>query len=391
MLTHKELAEILQDGESSTVEFKTDEVSPISLAEEMIAFANFKGGLLVLGVNDSGIIEGVQKDRFEEFIINVSRNNIRPPILPDIQKMRMNDKFIYLVNISQGDVPHASNKGQYFIRVGSTKQTPTHSELLRLFQRKNLLHFDELPVQGTSYKDISIQKVNKYVHRLGQSEMPVEEAIMISQMKAMRIVSASTEGDQNNATIAGLLSFGNNVGTHFPSYEIRCGAYRGVAVTDPVVQEKNCDGCLDQQIEDAIAFLKFHIPQNQKMIGAKRADEWIIPIDAIREAVVNAVCHRDYSIEGSAIRIFVFNNKVEIHSPGGLSNSLSLEELPYQQNNRNQAIASFLSGWGYAEKRGKGILMMQKLASSSDIKFSYRLQNNNTSFVVSFEWEQFQQ
>jgi len=146
MITREELQNILIDGENSLVEFKSESVNAQSLAEEFVAFANFKGGLLLIGVNDLGEVEGVTKDKMEEFIINVARNNIRPSILPDIQRKKYEEKVIYLVDIPKGDVPHFTTKGQYFIRAGSTKQSPIHVEFLRLFQRMNLLHFDELPV-----------------------------------------------------------------------------------------------------------------------------------------------------------------------------------------------------------------------------------------------------
>ena len=385
MITREELQNILIDGENSLVEFKSESVNAQSLAEEFVAFANFKGGLLLIGVNDLGEVEGVTKDKMEEFIINVARNNIRPSILPDIQRKKYEEKVIYLVDIPKGDVPHSTTKGQYFIRAGSTKQSPTHVELLRLFQRKNLLHFDELPVYETSIFDIGLDKVSKYIARLGQSELPESEKEKLSQLKAMRILSPS-ETENYHATISGLLTFGKNVQKHYPSYEIRCGAYKGNSISSSVVQEKNCDGTLDQQIESALAFLKFHIPQNQQVEDVRRSDEWRVPVAVMREALVNAVCHRDYSIEGSAIRVFVFPSRLEIQSPGGLSNSLSLEELPYQQNNRNQAIASFLSGLGFAERRGKGILIMQKLSMEANINFGYNLVNGSSAFSVFFDW-----
>jgi ATP-dependent DNA helicase RecG len=109
------------------------------------------------------------------------------------------------------------------------------------------------------------------------------------------------------------------------------------------------------------------------------------PVEALREGVVNAVCHRDYAINGSAIRLFVFADRVEIHSPGGLPNTLTLENMRYRQFTRNQMIASFLTGYGYMERRGKGILRMVKLCESTGVICRITLSPDQQELVVIYQ------
>lgn len=135
-MKQNELLEIIKNGESSKIEFKTDEVHANTLAEEIVAFANFEGGTILIGVDDSGVLAGCSREDIEKFIVNVCRNNIRPSIIPLIEKIVIREKHIMAVSIPRGDTAYSTNRGRYYIRVGSTKQTPTQQELLRLFQKK---------------------------------------------------------------------------------------------------------------------------------------------------------------------------------------------------------------------------------------------------------------
>ena len=117
-----ELLEMIVNGESSKVEFKTDDVHPNALAEEIVAFANFEGGTILIGVDDSGEIKGYTRDDIEEFVINICRNNVKPSIIPVIENIAVDNKYIIAVTIKRGDTAYSTNRGLYYIRVGSTKQ-----------------------------------------------------------------------------------------------------------------------------------------------------------------------------------------------------------------------------------------------------------------------------
>lgn len=379
-----ELLEILKNGESSTIEFKTEDVHAVSLTEEIVAFTNMGGGKILIGVDDSGQIKGCERQDLEEFLVNVCRKNIKPSLIPMIEKVGIDGKWIYILSIPVGDTPHATSRGIYYIRLGSTKQIPTQQELLRLFQKKNILQLDETPVLKAGIQSIDLGKVNRYLARLGQGGMDIEDDLLIVNDLVNLSVLIEIE-KEHYPTLAGLLAFGKNPQKYFPSYTITCGAYRGRDFLSDTIREKSLSGSLDEIIEDAISFLKFCIHQDHSLEeNLRRKDEYQYPIEALREGIVNAVCHRDYTITGSAIRIFFFEDRIEIRSPGGLPNTLTLESMIFRQFTRNQAIASFLSGYGYMEKRGKGILRMIRLCEEKQIICERMLTPDKSEFVVTF-------
>ena len=374
---------LLSEGESSYVEFKNAQVNPVSLAEEIIAFANSDGGTILIGVDDDGAISGVNAPIMEMQVINICRNNIRPSLIPRISKKIVNNLAILVVEVDSADTVYCTVQGKYFIRVGSTKQSPTQQELLRLFQRRRMITFDETPVLQAGIASIDMGKVDAYLLRMGVSPLDIENADSIKNDLINLSILSSV--DSNHPSLAGYLSFGRHPQKVYPSYTIMAGAYVGTDVTTATVREKEITGSLDDLIEDAMAFFKLTLPQTFKIPdGIRREDRYAYPMMALREALVNAVAHRDYTISGSAIRIFIFENRVEIRSPGGLCNTMTLESLPYRQFTRNQNIASFLSGLGYMERRGKGILRMKKLAKEYDLDCRFSLTPDQSELVVCF-------
>ncbi len=219
---------------------------------------------------------------------------------------------------------------------------------------------------------------------LGQSPLNDENlSVIIHELVCLSIL---VEIDNSYyPSLGGILAFGNNPQQLFPSYNIQCGAYQGTDFLSDTIREKDLAGTLDELAEDAIAFLKLTMPQNVKLErNIKRKDEYLYPIEALREGIVNAICHRDYTVSGSAIRIFLFGDHLEIRSPGGLPNTMTLENMRYRQFTRNQMIASFLTGYGYMERRGKGIMRMIKVCEQNKIRCDFSLTADNNEFVISF-------
>jgi len=304
-----------------------------------------------------------------------------------IEKNVVYGRKIVIVTISRGDTAYSTSRGLYFIRIGSTKQTPTQQDLLRLFQKKNMLQFDETPVINSSFDSIDISKVNAYLARLGQSE--VDEENKQGLVRELINLSILIEVEEKIfPSIGGILAFGKNPQRYFPSYTIVCGAYKGGDFLSDTVRENDLTGTLDELIEDTIAFLKLTLPQEQELErGVLRRNDYLYPIEAIREGIVNAVCHRDYTITGTAIRVFLFSDRLEIRSPGSLPNTLTVGNMLFRQFTRNQMIASFLTGYGYMERRGKGMLRMLKLCEANGIMCYFSLTSDNSEFVVTFGGE----
>ncbi|MBW1822831.1 MAG: putative DNA binding domain-containing protein, partial [Deltaproteobacteria bacterium] len=170
-----------------------------------------------MGVDDFGKITGCIRKDIEEFIINICRNNVRPSIIPVIEKVVIEKKQIITITIPRGDTAYSTNRGLYFIRVGSTKQTPTQQEILRLFQKRNILQFDETPVIKSSTDSININKVNEYLARLGQS--PLNEENEKALYHEMINLSLLIDIDKMlYPSLGGILAFGKNPQKYFPSY-----------------------------------------------------------------------------------------------------------------------------------------------------------------------------
>lgn len=381
-MTEEQLHSIIRAGESSTVEFKTDDIHPMALAEEVAAFANFEGGTVFIGIADDGSIRGCSREGLEEFVVNVCRNNVRPSIIPHIERVVAGSSKVLVVTVPRGETAHATSRGHYFIRVGSTKQLPTQQELIRLFQQRKLLQFDETPVLQAGPGAVDVSLVNEYLSHLGQQ--PVDDSSESALRNELVNMSICIEVDGGvYPTLGGLLMFGRDPQRYFPSFLIQCGAYRGEDVTSEAVSEKESRGTITRQIEDAMAFFRLVLPQDHALEDStRRRDSFAYPLQALREALVNAACHRDYTITGSSIRVFVFDDRIEIRSPGGLPNTLTLQSMQYRQFTRNQIIASFLAGLGYMERRGKGILRIKKLSEEFGCSCSFDLGPDETEFTV---------
>ena len=387
-MNEKELREFIKNGESSKVEFKTEDVHPNSLAEEIVSFCNFEGGIILIGIDDGGNIIGCERKDIEEFVINVCRNNVRPALIPVVEKVVVDGKSTVVVSIPKADTACSTNRGLYFIRVGTTKQVPTQLELLRLFQKKNVLQFDETPVLKAGPRSIDLDKIDNYLEKLGQSPVNREDDdLLVRELLNLSVIIDVDDGYY--PSLGALLAFGKDPQKYFPSYTIMCGAYDGDDATAPAVREKELSGSLDEIIEDAMAFYRFTVAQDHSLENeSRRRDRYAYPMEALREGIVNAICHRDYTISGSAIRIFVYKNSCEIRSPGGLPNTLTLESMHYRQFTRNQMIASYLAGYGYMEKRGKGLLKMKKLCREYDVDCSFSLSPDDSEFIVKMVFAQ---
>lgn len=361
MLTNAEILELIKNGEDSTVEFKLEGVNAESLAQEIVAFANIEGGTILFGVDDSGDIVGITRHDLEEWIINICRQSIEPPIIPVIKRAVIDDKRILAVIIPKSYSVVSTKRGQYFIRVGSTKQQPTTAELARLFQQRRLVAADEAPVPASDIDDLDLPAINRYFLRLAQSELTVDNSqLLLRELINTGIMVEIADGVL--PTLAGILAFGKLPQRFFPSYEIRASAFAASSFDSDVVDQKDIQGQLPDMINGAISFVSRNIKNSSTIPdGVRRVDRLEYPIEAVREAVINAIAHRDYLISGAAIRLFIFDDRIELYSPGGLPNTLTLETMKYKQFSRNQTLVSFLTGLGFMERRGKGIFRMINL------------------------------
>jgi ATP-dependent DNA helicase RecG len=350
--------DIIQQGENSAVEFKTANVRPESLAKEMVAFANGQGGTVLVGVADDGQVIGLEKSaHFNDWVANIARTSIIPPINVDVSVVDQLALPIGVIHVPKGaDKPYQTNAGQYLIRVGATNRVASIQELMRLFQQAGVFHVDANPVNGASIKDLSTSQLDQYLARYDVSlaDEPEHERLL-TNMDVLK---------DGEPTLAGLLIFGINPQRFLPNACISYAHFVAARADSELIDKQVIEGTLPEQIDKTLAVLKNNIIAPSVIQGAKTEDSQpIYPDKVLRELIVNAVVHRNYSIAGSRIRILHFNDRIEFISPGRLPNTVSIEKLPYGVSySSNPIILKFLENLRYVDKLGRGLPMVYQEA-----------------------------
>lgn len=351
------------------VRFRGDKVSGPSrddLADELAAMANTAGGVVVLGVDDkTREVEGIpigRLDAVETLVREVLNDAIDPPLTALILRMELADASGQRHPVLKVDVPHGlfvhKSPGGYFHRIGSSKRELKTEQLLRLGQQRGqarIIRFDEQVVPGTSVADLDTERARPFFAPSEAEERAVAKLLLVRE-----------EGGSLLCTVGGLLLFGKRPQAHLANARIEAVHYRGVRPdSNYQLDARSCDGTLADQIDAAFSFVQ----KNMRVVAAKtpaRVDEPQFDVRAVFEAVVNAVIHRDYSIHSSKIRLFLFEDRLELMSPGALPNSVTLDTMAARQATRNELLVRFLSKTpvgqpgrelrgSYVEARGEGV------------------------------------
>ena len=359
-MTGNQLLQAIRLGEDDTLELKEVRITgakikgPVQnvLADEVAAFANSRGGVLVLGVQDkTREVLGIpinMLDAVEMLVVQACEASIDPPVFPVVKRLTLpnsvgEERAVIAVDVPRSLFVHRSYGG-YFLRVGSSKRIIPPSQLARLFEqrsRSQMIRFDETPVWKAALSDLDIELWRRFTSMYSE-ETP---EILLSKLAMV----SNDDDDVLHPTIAGILMACKTPEEFMPNAFIQAVAYRGVTISpssNSMYQRdaRDITGPLDQQILSACAFVR----NNMRIAAMKGADggrEDIPQFDmvAVFEAVTNAVAHRDYSIAGSKIRLRLFDDRLELYTPGQLVNSMSPESLPFRQATRNDTIASLLT------------------------------------------------
>ena len=346
-------------GEDSHWEFKEIEFAgnvPRSprrgdLADELAAFANADGGVVLYGVTDSGDVQGIsreQMDALERLLVEICTDMITPPIRPVVLRREAKERLSFLlVEVPQGHTQHDSPGGSYY-RVGSSKRKMTNDERLRLAQQRGqarFLWFDKQPVPGTGFGSLDESLWKPLLSTVGAADPE-------SALERMGILT-SDENGITRATAAGVLLCCRSPEEWLPNACITATCYRGNDRASGQIDTQTITGPLNRQITEAVAFAV----RNMRVGAYKDPARTDLPQyseAALFEAIVNAVVHRDYSIRGSRIRLSMFADRFEINSPGGLPNNLTIDSMDVRQSTRNEALASIFGRIPVGEVRGSG-------------------------------------
>lgn len=356
----EKLDELISQGESGLLEFKEEQVRPESLAREMVAFANTFGGTILIEVADNGTIAGVSDvSAIEQRAINVARHSVIPALNPTIERIVLQGKSVCLITVDKGTAkPYQTLDGKFLIRVGSTNRQATKEELSRLFQAAGLVHFDISPVDRTGFDDLDPARLHDYWQSCYQIPYgDLERGEQLNILKNTDILTAWE--DQWVASMGGLLLFGRQPQRRLPHSAISFAVFAGNDLTDELLDKKELTGTLPELIDQGGALIRLFLPRPSTVNGLQRTEQEKIPLKVIREALVNAVCHRDYSLINRKIQISVYRNRVEIRSPGALPNTLTLEKIRYGNSAaRNLFLLKYLDNLRYIDGLGRGIPMI---------------------------------
>jgi len=335
--------------ELKTVDFSGDKITGPhrnSMADELAAMANTHTGVVLLGVDDkSKAIHGIPQDKLdivETWLRGICNDLVEPPLDCVIRKMPItteagSEKVIVRVDVPRSLFVHQS-PGGYFRRIGSSKRRMKPDMLARLFQQRSqvrLIRFDEQTVPNAKFNDLD-PKLWKRFRTVISSTNDQE---FLEKMKLI----AMDEDNVLRPTVSGVLMASDAPESFMSSAFIQAVCYRGAERNAAhQLDAKNITGSLDVQVQEACKFVE----RNMRVYAIKAPNRIETPqfsMNAVFEAIVNAVVHRDYSIYGSKIRLHLFADRLEIFSPGSIPNTMTVDSLSERQSARNELLSSLLS------------------------------------------------
>jgi ATP-dependent DNA helicase RecG len=373
-----ELLEIVNNRENSGVEFKRDNIRPEQLAKEAVAFANFQGGRILLGVEDDGTISGIQKENVQDRVLNILRDKVHPQIIPFYEEIKVDDnRTVAVVSIGSGlskpyTVRH-NNREDVYIRMGNRSELASRELQLRLFESGGLLHVETLPVPGARFEQLDIDRVLFYLkHIIKDSEIPDREEDWIKRLYGMGLMAEDGLGNMV-CSVAGLVCFGFAPRRYLKQAGIRIMSFNGLdkeynaqldtVIDGPMVARwKNMEAGTRELVDGGLieklsAIIQPFISEEASKVDMhmRRETKWFFPWPAIRETIINSLVHRDWT-RSVDIEVTNYADRFEVISPGKLQNTMTVEKMiAGQRSPRNPLIVEILRDFKYVDSRGMGV------------------------------------
>ncbi len=369
-----ELIELINLGEDTRTQFKRsqDVTNAKSLAGEMVAFANRKGGRILIGVDDTGSITGLSSDdirRINKLISNTATDCVRPSINPETENVSVGGKLVMVVTVPEGvSKPYADNDGVFWVKSAADKRRVTsREEVQRMLQSADLVHADEVPVEGTTSGDIDLDHFGVFFER--QYGEPLDDALDKAGISLGQLLNNLGLAREMTLNLAGLLIFGRDPQRHRPTFLVKAVSFVGNdPAGDKYRDSQDIDGCLRDLHRKAMSFLTRNLRRLQGDKGINTEGDLEVPPAALEELVVNMLLHRDYFISAPC-RVMLFDNRIELISPGALPNNLSIENIRNGVSViRNPLIASFATKGNELPYRGIGTGILRALAAVPDLE-----------------------
>jgi ATP-dependent DNA helicase RecG len=340
-------------AEGQTVERQESLGERRDIVEACAALASARGGRIHIGVRDAGTVVGVQigKGTLEGLANDIAQNTV-PKLVPAITTLQEAGQTVIVVEVAESPTKPVSAYGRAYRRSGRTNQVLAASEIAELYLTSRGVTWDETVRADATLDDIDPDKVRKFLSR-AKSERQWEIDSRTPVEPALRQLSLMKKGQ---LTIAALLLFGKNPQRFLLQAKMRCARFKGDDEVE-FLDLKVIEGDIIQQVEEAMAFVRRNTSMAAKIEGKlERTERWEYPPDAVREAITNAVCHRDYADSGN-VMVRIFDDRLEVSNPGGLPAGMTVDDLkkPHESKPRNKLVADAFFLIKYIEQFGTGI------------------------------------
>lgn len=358
-----ELRQLIVQGENSKVEFK--ERRDQEAIETAAAFANTNGGAILIGVSDHRVITGITigKETLRDVANRISQA-IEPRVIMEVESVEIEGKSVLLVQITESQIKPVSVKGICYKRIGNSNRVMSPQEIAQMHLKSVGQTWDQLSVVSAKNHDIDEQKIQWYLTRR-EANRNVAQPQNMTVPDLLRNINCISE--EETPTHAGILFFGKHPQKFFQNAQLRVVRFKGTSVTHPVIDRLDCSGTLWEIVNAAEEFIRRNI-RLLSLRGSKsfqRDDKFEYPLEALREAIINGLIHRNYQ-EPADVRVFIFDNRIEIINPG----SFPEDVRPHKPIHRpvNPILSQLMYDVGFVERYGSGIKMMQRLCKESENK-----------------------
>lgn len=371
----KEFLQLVKNFENQDLEYRialSEEDDKDRIAKTVTAFYNTHGGKIIFGVEDKKrrLVGLRAPQRLEHGLTNKIRARCKLDVSPQIEFVEYRSKSFIIVHCPKG--PHAPYyvKGypKPFVRRGSSNFEANDIEIAQMYRDSSGISYDRTIVNDASLEDIDLKAAKRYISKRKKSKEIAKEALL-DILRKEGILCRTRDGEYL-PTIAGLLLFGKDPQSCLPHTAIKADAkYRGSDKDWDAIA--TFEGNLFQQIKQFDEFITPHIRVSAKIVGFKRIEKTEFPIEALREAFINALAHRDYGFIQGSIAVRISDNSIEIASPGELLRPLTIDDLKreeFEPVTRNKVIVKALVEEELMEERGTGFIRMKKLAKEYDLE-----------------------
>lgn len=356
-----DLQKLINKGESDTLEFKENFNKEVVLTAG--SFANTKGGTILIGVADGGDIVGTQisRETSRRWVNNITQST-EPMLIPEIDAREINGKKVAIIGIKEFPIKPVAVRGRCYRRVGTSNRLMAPQEIAEMHLDSRGTSWDKSPARHASLDDLDLGIINKYIKRANDTgRRKIEDSE--DPIQVLEKLDLLTEGRPSWAAV---LLFSKKPQRFLSQAVIHCGRFKKDTI---VIDDRMVQGPVMDQIDEAIDFIRKNINVEFVMTGRPQREQvWDYPLNALREALINAVCHRDYAIP-SNVEIRIYDDRLVVWSPGGLPLGITLDDLlkPHSSKLRNKGIGGVFYDVGLIEQWGSGIDKMVSLSQAAGL------------------------